>query len=97
MHCFWIVSESININLEVLLYEFYLFFLLCTYFSPVPSYNWTRRSSGLPRNAILSNYNRVITLRNVSVEDQGEYICRATNSRLSIENSVTLSIQGNLV
>lgn len=36
----------------------------------------------------------MILLKNVSVEDQGEYVCRASNSRLYIENSVTLSIQG---
>lgn len=60
----------------------------------MPSYNWTRKLGSLPKGSILSNYNRVLTLPNVKVEDQGEYICRATNNRLSIEDSVTLSIQG---
>ncbi|XP_046682308.1 contactin isoform X2 [Homalodisca vitripennis] len=60
---------------------------------PVPSYNWTRRGSALPRQAIFASYNRVLLIPNVQVEDQGEYICRATNDRASIHNSVVLSIQ----
>jgi len=60
---------------------------------PVPSYNWTRRGAALPRQAILTSYNRVLLIPSVQVEDQGEYICRATNDRSSIENAVVLSIQ----
>lgn len=67
--------------------------LILTYSSsPVPSYNWTRKGAGLPRSAVFSNYNRVLVLPNVQVEDQGEYVCRAYNNRASIENSVRLSI-----
>lgn len=62
--------------------------------SPVPSYNWTRRGTPLPRSAKSSSFNRVLTISNVQVEDQGEYLCRATNGRAAIENSVSLSIQG---
>lgn len=32
-------------------------------------------------------------LPHVTIEDQGEYICRAFNDRAAIENSVTISIQ----
>lgn len=64
--------------------------------SPVPSYNWTRRGAILPRQAVMMAYNRVLLLSNVQVEDQGEYVCRATNERASIVNSVVLSIQGTL-
>uniref|UniRef100_T1I7N2 Ig-like domain-containing protein n=1 Tax=Rhodnius prolixus TaxID=13249 RepID=T1I7N2_RHOPR len=60
---------------------------------PVPSYNWTRRGTPLPRSAKSSSFNRVLTISNVQVEDQGEYLCRATNGRAAIENSVSLSIQ----
>jgi hypothetical protein len=60
----------------------------------VPSYNWTRKGSNLPRNAIVSNYNRVLTIPKVQVEDQGEYVCRVFNDRLSIQNSVVLTIRG---
>lgn len=64
------------------------------YFSPVPSYNWTRKGGNLPRSAFFVSYNRVLVIPKVQVEDEGEYICRAYNDRASIENNVILSIQG---
>lgn len=60
---------------------------------PVPSYNWTRRGASLPRGSLTLNYNRVLLIPHVRVEDQGEYVCRAQNERAFIENSVILSIQ----
>lgn len=60
---------------------------------PVPSYNWTRKGSPLPRNAYSINYNRILIIPNVKVEDQGEYVCRAYNDRSALESSVTISIQ----
>lgn len=63
-------------------------------FSPVPIYNWTRRGAPLPRNSYLTSYSRVLIIPKVQVEDQGEYVCRASNERSSIENSVILNIQG---
>lgn len=60
---------------------------------PVPSYNWTRRGASLPRGAMTLNYNRVLIIPHVRVEDQGEYVCRAQNERSIIENTVILSIQ----
>ncbi|XP_042239978.1 contactin-like isoform X2 [Homarus americanus] len=60
---------------------------------PVPNYNWTRRNGQLPRGAQLMNYNRVLVLPKVEPSDVGDYICRAQNSRLSVENTISLSIQ----
>lgn len=60
----------------------------------MPSYNWTRRGAGLPKSTILANYNRVLLIPKVQVEDQGEYVCRATNDKAAIEHSVVLNIQG---
>lgn len=60
---------------------------------PVPNYNWTRKGAPLPKSAILSSFNRVLTIPSVEVEDQGEYICRAYNDRSSISNGVILDIQ----
>ncbi|KYN31788.1 Contactin [Trachymyrmex septentrionalis] len=60
---------------------------------PVPSYNWTKRGSILPRGAYTASFNRVLILPRVHVEDQGEYVCRVYNDRLAIENSVQLTIQ----
>ncbi|KAK4306056.1 hypothetical protein Pmani_022099 [Petrolisthes manimaculis] len=60
---------------------------------PVPSYNWTRRSGQLPRGFRLENYNRILILPNVEPSDMGEYVCRAENTRVAIENTIALSIQ----
>lgn len=62
-------------------------------YSPVPSYNWTRVNGPLPRNAILTSYNRILKIPNVQIDDEGEYVCRAYNDRASIQNSVILNIQ----
>ncbi|XP_014224129.1 contactin [Trichogramma pretiosum] len=60
---------------------------------PVPSYNWTRLGSDLPRGAYTTNHNRVLIIPRARIEDQGEYVCRARNEKISIKNSVYLSIQ----
>ncbi|KAL0268356.1 UNVERIFIED_CONTAM: hypothetical protein PYX00_010329 [Menopon gallinae] len=60
---------------------------------PVPSYTWSRKGAPLPKGAVTTNYNRVLILPQVSVEDQGEYVCRAFNDRAALENSVMVSIQ----
>lgn len=60
---------------------------------PVPSYNWTRKNDQMPRKAKLSHYNRVLTITNVGVEDEGEYICDVRNDRAHIFNSVFLKVQ----
>lgn len=62
-------------------------------YSPVPSYVWSRKGAPLPKGAVTTNYNRVLILPQVSVEDQGEYVCRAFNDRAALENSVMVSIQ----
>ena len=60
---------------------------------PVPHYNWTRKNSFIPKSAIVTNYNRALILPRVDVEDQGEYVCRAHNDKVSITGSVKISIQ----
>lgn len=67
------------------------------YYSPVPSYNWTRKNGQLPHSARQENYNRVLVLPHVKVEDQGEYICRVSNDRSSDSKSLILNIQGKLI
>ena len=64
------------------------------FYSPVPSYNWTRKHGNLPRDAKFLSYNRVLILPSVEPADMGEYVCRAVNDKLAIENSISLSIQG---
>ncbi|XP_041970407.1 contactin [Aricia agestis] len=60
---------------------------------PVPSYNWTRKYGNVPKKAYLSNFDRVLTIPNVGVEDEGEYICDVRNDRARIANSVFLKVQ----
>ncbi|XP_040571897.1 contactin [Lepeophtheirus salmonis] len=64
---------------------------------PVAHYNWTRKGSDIPKDALVTNHNRVLIIPRVKVEDQGEYICRAYNDKLSISASVKLSIQSRPV
>lgn len=60
---------------------------------PVPSYNWTRKNAHLPRKSYLSNFDRVLTIPKVGVEDEGEYLCDVRNDRAHISNSVFLKVQ----
>ncbi|CAG0881139.1 unnamed protein product [Darwinula stevensoni] len=60
---------------------------------PVPSYNWTRRYGDIPRKAQVFNHDRVLLLPKAEVEDEGEYVCTVSNTKLSIQGAVTLSIQ----
>ena len=64
---------------------------------PVPHYNWTRENSVLPRGSYMTNYNRVLIIPRVRVEDQGNYLCTAKNDKVSIKETLTLSIQSRPV
>jgi len=64
---------------------------------PVPHYNWTRKNAALPRGSYITNYNRVLIIPHVRVEDQGEYECGAKNDNVHISATVTLSIQSRPV
>lgn len=75
------------------MFYFYLFQYIFL-FSPIPSYNWTRRGAPLPKGYSLTSYNRVLIIPQIRVEDQGEYICNVFNDRDSKEKSVFLTIQG---
>lgn len=60
---------------------------------PVPSYNWTRKDFGLPRQAYQINYQRVLIIPNATLNDNGEYICTTKNDRKSMQKSIHLNIQ----
>lgn len=64
---------------------------------PVPSYRWYRRNGNIPRGAQLSNYDRVLTLPSVEPGDVGEYVCEARNDKLTIRDTINLSIQGEFL
>lgn len=42
----------------------------------------------------MSNFNRVLTIPSIRMEDQGEYVCRINNDFNVNEGSIILSIQG---
>lgn len=60
---------------------------------PVPSYNWTRKNSDLPKHSYTENYNRVLIIPNATVNDNGEYICTVKNDKKAIPKSVFVNIQ----
>ncbi|XP_055604304.1 contactin isoform X2 [Uranotaenia lowii] len=60
---------------------------------PVPSYNWTRVNGQLPRYSYQENYNRVLVIKNSTVNDNGEYVCTIKNDRKSISKSVLVNVQ----
>lgn len=51
----------------------------------------------MPKRYSLSNYNRVLIIPHVQIEDQGEYVCNVFNDRDSKEKSVFLTIQGDKI
>ncbi|XP_076362349.1 contactin isoform X1 [Tachypleus tridentatus] len=73
-----------NVRLECVAYGY-----------PVPFYNWTRDGSSrsLPQGSYMINYNRVLIIPNIRVEDMGDYICVASSGIESIQKAVSLSIQ----
>lgn len=60
---------------------------------PVPSYNWTRKGADIPRHSYQLSFSRILVIPQVSVEDEGEYVCTINNDRASMNNSVILSVQ----
>lgn len=48
----------------------------------------------MPKNARMENFNRVLIIPSIRMEDQGEYVCRITNENHLKENSIILSVQG---
>lgn len=62
---------------------------------PTPSYNWTRSSptTSLPRGYYLRNDGKVLVIPKARIEDEGEYVCKATSENESLQKSVRVSVQ----
>lgn len=60
---------------------------------PVPSYNWTKLNGNLPRYSYQENFNRVLVIKNATVNDNGEYICTIKNDRKSLQKSILVHVQ----
>lgn len=53
-----------------------------------------RKGAPLPKNARMENFNRVLIIPSIRMEDQGEYVCRIFNDVDVKEGSIILSVQG---
>lgn len=60
---------------------------------PVPSYNWTRLNGNLPRYSYQENFNRVLVIKNSTVNDNGEYVCTIKNDRKSLSKTILVNVQ----
>ena len=47
----------------------------------------------MPEGSYVTNYNRVLVIPKIAVEDQGDYECTAKNDYVSIKATLELSIQ----
>ena len=66
---------------------------------PRPSISWTKAnySSALtPLKFQLSNYNQSLTIMNITLQEQGTYICNATNKYAPVQRNVTVNVEGML-
>ena len=64
---------------------------------PRPSISWTKANYSSPLSSPkfrLSNYNRTLTIMNVSLQEQGKYICEAKNIYAVNNRSVTVNVEG---
>lgn len=62
---------------------------------PTPSYNWTRvgPSIRMPNGYSTKNDGKVLVIPKIRIEDEGEYICRATSENESLQKSVRVTVQ----
>jgi len=61
---------------------------------PPPSISWSRKNgSALPKNAKVYS-NGSLFLRDIKLEDQGDYICTATNDAGTIHTEITIKVYG---
>uniref|UniRef100_A0A6G1S8Q7 Contactin n=1 Tax=Aceria tosichella TaxID=561515 RepID=A0A6G1S8Q7_9ACAR len=62
---------------------------------PTPAYNWTRVSptQHMPRGYSLRNDGKVLVIPRARIEDEGEYVCKATSENESLQKSVRVSVQ----
>ena len=64
---------------------------------PRPSISWTKANDSSPLSLPkfqLSNYDQTLTIMNVSLQEQGTYICEATNQYAVDKRNVTVNVEG---
>lgn len=64
---------------------------------PTPAYNWSRASpsSRMPRGVSVRNDGKVLLIPKARIEDEGEYVCKATSENESLQKSVRVSVQAS--
>lgn len=64
---------------------------------PTPVYNWTRigTSTQLPNGYSIKNDGKVLVIPKVRIEDEGDYVCKATSENDSLQKSVRVSVQAS--
>lgn len=62
---------------------------------PTPVYNWTRASptNRMPNGAYVTHDGKVLMIPRARIEDDGEYICRASSEGESLSKSIRISVQ----
>lgn len=64
---------------------------------PTPSYNWTRvgASNQLPRGYAIKNDGKVLEIPRARIDDEGEYVCKASSESESLQKSIRVTIQAS--
>ena len=64
---------------------------------PRPSVTWTKYNYSAPLTLpkfILSKFNQSLTIMNVTLKEQGTYICKAKNTYAIDQRNVTVNVEG---
>jgi len=64
---------------------------------PTPSYNWTRVgvSTNLPTGYSIKNDGKVLVIPKVRIEDEGDYVCKASSENEMLQKSVRVTVQAS--
>lgn len=64
---------------------------------PTPSYNWTRISptTELPDGYSIKNDGKVLVIPKAKIDDEGEYVCKATSETESLQKSIRVTVQAS--
>ncbi|XP_062870965.1 neurofascin [Trichomycterus rosablanca] len=61
---------------------------------PAPTIKWTKDWERLPMEGMqLENFNKTLRIKNISMEDRGEYMCTASNRMGSIDHTITVIVK----
>lgn len=60
-------------------------------------YSWSREGKPMPENSEMSDFNRVLTIKNARLEDQGNYICHVKRGNKARDSkTIALRLEGNM-